>query len=149
MAIRYSYRSTPRSRSGSLRCVHNSWLPGTQITSANRSRSVPSAHSMSAANSPTSPATMSQSADDVGRSPATSALFSPNPTCRSLTASSLGPVASMSVSSGIVAEVLQDGKNPAVVGAARRQIELGEDVGDIFLHSARADLQQRDYPAVR
>jgi hypothetical protein len=38
---RYRYRASPRNWTGSVLIVHSSWLPGTQITAANRVWSAP------------------------------------------------------------------------------------------------------------
>src|SRR5215468_5281163 len=49
---------------------------------------------------------------------------------------------------GSRAEILEDGEDPAVVGRGGRKVELEEDVRDVLLHRARADLQLLDDPAV-
>jgi hypothetical protein len=48
----------------------------------------------------------------------------------------------------LTAEVLEHGEHPPVIGTGGREVELHEDVGDVLLHRARADLQQLDDPAV-
>ena len=83
-----SYLATPRSATWSDGSVHSSWLPGVQITFANRLASDASTNPTSANVSPTSPATISQSSGSPGASESAYARFSGYPTCRSLTASS-------------------------------------------------------------
>ena len=55
--------------------VHSSWLPGTQITLANRRRSRSSDQRMSSVRSATSPATISQSSGDDGYSDSVTGLL--------------------------------------------------------------------------
>src|SRR5215468_10373007 len=83
-----SYRATPRNATGSEGRVHSSWLPGVQITRANRLASVARTYPTSAKISPTSPATISQSSGSDGRRPSSKPRFSGYPTCRSLIARS-------------------------------------------------------------
>jgi hypothetical protein len=65
---RASYRAAPRSATGSDGSVHSSWLPGVQITFANRLAREASTNPTSASTSPTSPATISQSPGSPGDS---------------------------------------------------------------------------------
>src|SRR5438270_1396618 len=75
---------------GSRLVVHSSWLPGTQITLANRLRSTSSAQRMSSVRSATSPATISQSSGVEGCSDSVTGLLPRWPVCRSETAHSVG-----------------------------------------------------------
>ena len=73
---RASYRATPRNATGSDGSVHSSWLPGTQITRANRFASDASTNPTSEKISPTSPATISQSSGSAAASESAYARFS-------------------------------------------------------------------------
>ncbi|CKU37537.1 Uncharacterised protein [Mycobacterium tuberculosis] len=55
--------------------VHSSWLPGTQITFANRRRSRSSDQRISSVRSATSPATISQSSGEDGYSDSATGLL--------------------------------------------------------------------------
>src|SRR6202000_652932 len=75
---------------GSLLVVHSSWLPGTQMTLANRRRSKSSAQRISSVRSATSPQTISQSSGVDGYSDSVTGLLPTWPVCKSDTAHSVG-----------------------------------------------------------
>ena len=50
---------------------------------------------------------------------------------------------------GSAAQEFEDSKDPPVVGVGRREVEFGEDIGDIFLDRTGAHLQSLDDPIVR
>ncbi|RWA23061.1 hypothetical protein MELE44368_10270 [Mycolicibacterium elephantis DSM 44368] len=60
---------------GSRLVIHSSWLPGIQMTLANRLRSRSSAHRISSVRSATSPATISQSSGVAGCSASVTGLL--------------------------------------------------------------------------